>query len=190
MTYSIIQPPFTLNFKEMSKKELKDYFIWFHEILPSRLDELRRAVQESSGYERWSADFTPESLDLLGEWYAAQIETQPRSNEEIAEIESHLSFPIEIPKVDLTNRTFSLAMDVGMYLSQVFLKSHIQLRWDQPLSNKKFIDYGRPVLMGFGVVPFNPVRMLVTLAYSIVSNSENGKSLRELYDIWVKMIRA
>lgn len=189
MTYSIIQPPFTLNFKEMSKKELKNYFNWFHGILPSRLDELKRAVQVTSGYELWSGNFAPESLNLLGEWYAIQVETRPRTNEEIAEIENRLTFPIAIPKVDLTKRTFSLAMDVGMYLSQVFLKNHSGLHWDQPLNNKKFVDYGRPVLLGFGVVPFNPVRMVITLGYSIASKDENGKGLRELYDIWVNMIR-
>ena len=188
MTYEIIQPTFTLKFREMSKRELKDYYAWFQNILPQRLDELTHAVQQSSGFETWQADFTPTSLDLLGNWFAAQVETRPRTKEEIQEIESHLSFPIEIPEEDLTNRTFSLAMDVGMYLSQVFLKNYPALRWDQPFGSKKSVDYGQPVLVEFGASPFNPVYMLVTLAYGVVSKRKTGKSLHELYDIWAKMI--
>lgn len=172
----------------MHKKDLKDYFVWFQNILPQRMDVLTRAVQETPGFEAWQANFAPESLELLGKWFAAQVETRPRTQDEIQEIAGRSSFPIEIPKEDLTNRTFSLAMDVGMYLSQVFLKNHPDLRWEQPFGNKKFVDYGHPVLIGFGAAPFNPVRMLVTLSYGVASKSDSGKSLRDLYDIWAKMI--
>ncbi len=189
MTYATIQPPFTLKFREMSKKELKDYFAWFQDILPQRLEELTSAVKQMPKFETWKADFTPASLDQLGEWFATQVETRPRTEEEIQEIQDRSSFPIEIPGEDLTNRTFSLAMDIGMYLSQVFLKNHPTVRWDQQFGNKKFVDYGQPVLVGFGAVPFNPVRMIVTLAYGVVSKRENGNGLRELYAIWSKMIR-
>jgi len=189
MTYAIIQPPFTLNFREMSKKELKDYFAWFQDVLPQRLDELSRAVQKTPGFETWQADFTPASLELLGRWFATQVETRPRTQDEIQEIESRLLFPIEVSGEDLTNRTFSFAVDTGMYLSQVFLKNHASLRWDQPFGNKKFVDYGQPVLEGFGAAPFNPARMLVTLAYGIFGKRKDGSSLRNLYDIWAKMIK-
>lgn len=95
---------------------------------------------------------------------------------------------MEIPADELTSRTFSLAMDVGMYLSQVFLKAHSSLRWDQPFGSNKSIDYGQPVLVGFAMRSFNPIRMLVTLSYGIVSKQRDERSVRELYDIWVKMI--
>ncbi len=51
MSYAIIQPPFTLKFAEMSKKELKDYFDWFQKVLPQRLDELTRATRQASGFD-------------------------------------------------------------------------------------------------------------------------------------------
>ena len=190
MTYATIQPPFTLKFREMSKKELKDYFAWFQNTLPQRLDVLTDAVKQTPGFETWQADSTPESLELLGNWFAMQVETRPRTDDEIQEIKDRSTYPIEIPEDELTNRTFSLAIDVGMYLSQVFLKNYPALQWDQPFGSKKFVDYGQPVLVGFGAAPFNPVGMLVTRAYGVASKSGTGKSLRELYDIWAKMIRA
>lgn len=189
MSYATIQPPFTLQFREMSKKELTSYFEWFQGILPQRLEQLINAVKETPGFADWKADFSPASLDLLGRWFAMQVETRPRTLDEVQEIESRSAYPVEVPDEDLTNRTFSIAMDVGMYLSHVFLTNHPGLRWEQTFGNKKAIDYGQPVLTGFGVAEFNPVHMMVTLAYGVASRKKNGSRLRELYDIWSKMIK-
>lgn len=189
MSYPVIQPPFTLVFREMSKKELKDYNEWFHKVMPERIQILTAAISSTSGYKNWVPDRTPESLEPLGEWFLAQVETRPRTNEEIDTIKNRSKFPINIPGEDLTNKTFSLAMDIGMYVSQVFLKNHA-LEWSQPFGNKKFVDYGQPVLLNFGPAPFNPVRMMVTLAYGLVSHAKTGKSLRELYNIWSNLASA
>ena len=188
VTYSTIQPPFTLRFKEMSKRDLKDYAKWFQDILPQRLRELERAIAQTPGFEGWQPNLTPASLDLLGGWFSAQVETRPRSEGETQEIQSRSRNPIEVAGEELTNRTFSLAVDVGMYLGQLFLHNHPTLRWDQPLGSKAFVDYGQPVLIGFGAVPFNPVRMLVTFAYGVASKKETGTGLREIYDIWSKLV--
>lgn len=190
MAYAIIQPPFTLKFREMSKKELKDYFQWFLGAIPERRRELSNVVKATPGYEAWQADETSSSLNPLGEWFATQIETRRRTQSEISDIQSRSKFPFSIPDEELTNRTFSLAMDVGIYLSLVFLKTHSNVRWEHVFGGKSSIDYGQPVLVGFGKVPFNPVHMLVTLAYGLASKKKTGQSLRQLYDYWSKLIQA
>ena len=93
---------------------------------------------------------------------------------------------LEISDSELTNRTFSLAMDIAMYLGQVFLKNHPSLKWDQPFGGKRNIDYGQPVLAGFwdGKVPFNPVGGVVTFAYGLKRQSRTGEGLREIYERW------
>lgn len=189
-TYRTIQPPFTLKFDEMSKKELRDYFKWFQEITPERIEELASAVNSSPGFENWQPDLTPGSLDALGKWLATQIETRPRTREEIAESDAQAALPIEHSGVELTNRTFSLTVDIGMYVGQVFLKNHPLLQWDQPLRSKGHIDYGQPVLVSFhsGKVPFNPVGLVVTLAYGLRDKTRTGDTLREIYDIWSKSV--
>ena len=188
MSYQIIQPPFTLVFREMSKKELKAYYEWFHKVLPERIQILISAIKSTPGYESWEPDCSPQSLEALGEWFLGQVETRPRTQEEIDTIQSRSQFPINIPGEELTNKTFSLAMDIGMYVSQVFLKSHPSLQWSQPFGNKRFVDYGQPVLSGFGKMGFNPVRMMVTLAYSFSDRSKTGGRLREIYDYWSKLV--
>ena len=189
MPYNTIQPPFTLKFREMSNQEIKDYYQWFLSVFLQRINELANAVKESQGFEAWQPDYTAASLDTLGNWFATQAEARQRTQEERQEVASRSPYPIEIPEGELTSRTFSLAMDVGIYFSQVLVKEHPSLHWEQPLNDKKFADYGQPVLVGFGPVPLNPVRILVTLAYGLVSKTQGGKRLRELHDYWSKQVR-
>jgi hypothetical protein len=189
MAYEIIQPPFTLKFHEMSKQELINYASWFHGIAPERLAQLESAVQETRGYEAWEGSFRPESLDALGEWFAEEVNTRPRSSDEIAEIKARGEWMMAVPEVELTNRSFSLAIDVGIYVARMFEQNYPQqLSWKQFLDNKKFADYGQPVLTGFGPVPLNPIRIAVTLAYGLASRRQTGKRLREIYDYWARQV--
>lgn len=188
MTYEPIQPPFTLSFREMPKKELVRYLEWFNQVLPERLDQLTNAVQDTPGYEGWQPNGKPDSLNLLGQWFVTQLAVRPRSEKEIKNIEDKTKFPIDVPGEELTAHTLSLAMDVGMYLSQVFLKNHPSLKWEQSLTNKKFIDYGQPVLVAFKPGPFNPVRMVVTLAYGVVGHQKTAGGLRNIYETWSNLV--
>jgi hypothetical protein len=190
MTYATIQPPFMLAFREMPKKELNRYFDWFMEVRSQRLNELAEAVKGTPGYEEWQPDATPASLDSLGKWFVEQANVRARTDEELKTIEDRLAFPMDVQGEELTTRTLSFAMDVGMYLSQVFLTNHPSLQWDQPLGNRKFIDYGQPVLLKFKPGPFNPVRMVVTLTYGLVNKQKTAEGLRNIYDIWSKLVQA
>ena len=181
--YKTIEPPFTLKFTEMSKPELRHYYRWLLGMIPIRIGELAVAVKGTPGFESWAADFTPSSLDVLGNWFATQVETRPRSHEEMDELAANFAFPVS-SRV-LTNRTISLAVDIGMYLSQLFLRNNSSLRWDQLFRGKTYIDYGQPVLMGFiDKVPRNPIRVITTLAYGLINKTNTDNGLRAIYDSW------
>jgi hypothetical protein len=187
MAYAIIQPPFTLKFGEMSKRELEAYREWFHAIAPERILELTKAVNATPGFQAWKPDLTPASLELLGTWFEGQSEVRKRTAEEIEETTAKLKFPIDVPEEELTNRTFSIAMDIGMYFGQVVMRNLPGTRWEQLLKNKRDAHYGQPAIAGFGVVTLNPVWIMVTTAYGI----SRGKpaSLLQLYGTWAKMKR-
>jgi hypothetical protein len=165
MSYAVIQPPFTLKFREMSDHELGEYRRWFLGTISERLNELQHAVTSSSGLENWLPDRSPSSLDALGHWLAQQVETRPRTADELARVKERGTFDIDVSGDELTNKTFSLAMDVGMYLAETLLQHYPKLEWDQPLDDKKFADFGQMVLRGFGRVPLNPVRIAVNFCY-------------------------
>ena len=186
--YSIIQPPFELKFRELPRKDLVAYRDWFHRVMPERLAELTKAVKSSPGFEDWKPNLTPASLGPLGEWFFRDVETRKRTETELREIQDRLTFPIEVPGEELTNRTFSLAMDIGMYLGQVVLESVPGTRWDQPLKNPRFADHGQPVIVGAGKLSLNPVRIAVTLAYAFAAKEQSGDQLRAAYDIWSKKL--
>lgn len=185
MSYSIVQPPFTLKFREMTKLELGAYADWFHRSAPARIAELTREVQRAREHRDWLPSTSPASLDVLDAWFPSHVETRPKSREELEETRSKLSFPIEIPDEQLTNRTFSLAMDIGMYFAQVVLANLPGTRWDQLFENRKFVDYGQPVIMGFGAVPLNPIRIVVMNAYGI-SRGQPSR-IRGIHDWWARM---
>lgn len=188
MSYLIIQPPFTLDFPRMSKSELADYRQWFLDVLPKRIRILEEAVQATPKYEHWRADETPESLNIFGEWFATQIETRVRTSDELAQprlqVESQFRDALPVQLWELTNRTYSLAMDGGMYLGEVMLRTHpARLQWGQDLRDKRFADYGQVLIVGTGVVSMNVVDFVVAIAKNLVR--ETGKrDLRAIYDIW------
>lgn len=188
MVYETIQPPFTLKFREMSKQELGDYGRWFHASVEQRISQLEKAVRATPGYETWTATYQRDSLDALGDWFAAEVSTRPRTEEEIAELQARSALLSSAPGVDLTNRSFSLAIDVGMYFARTLERAYPQLTWKQLLDNKQFADYGQPVLTGFGPVPLNPVRIALTLAYGIAAGKQSGKRLGEIFDYWANQV--
>ncbi len=57
MPYQVIQPPFSLKFREMPEEELVDYARWLGGIADERISELEAAVRASAGYESWTATF-------------------------------------------------------------------------------------------------------------------------------------
>ena len=191
--YPIIAPPFTLEFREMSKKELKAYCNWFIDQIPLRVAILERTVKNTPGFEDWEMNYLPTSLDKLGEWFALQAEKRERTEDEIQEAYNKLSGPFKdihmISKWELTNKTYSIAIDIGMYVSQVFLKTFPSLEWQFTLKGRKdHIDYGQPVLAGFGKMAFNPPQIMIVLAHGLVNKKRNKYRLRELYETWKKYI--
>ena len=184
MHYSIIQPPFTLKFRQMSEQELKDYYQWFLGMIPKRICELEGAVTATPRFETWSPDLSAVSLDALGVWFAENVETRQRTSEEVDKIQGLSTLKTDSPEEELTNKTFSLSLDIGMYLSQVLVNNYPNIKWHQPLDDKKFVYFGQPVLIGFGRVPLNPIRIIVTLAYGIASGKQTGIRLKEIYEYW------
>jgi hypothetical protein len=188
MTYHIVSPPFTLKFFEMSKHELREYAAWFHGAFDERISELTATVRATHGYAEWEANFEPESLRQLGEWFASAVTTRPRTTSEIDELKARSDLQVSVSSAELTNESFSLAIDVGMYLARTFERSYPQLAWKQFLKDKRDADYGQPVLIGFGKAALNPVRIAVTIAYASAAGKRTGQRLWETFDYWSSLV--
>lgn len=189
MEYEIIDPPFDLRFRELTKDQLARYYQWFIKQIPLRIDILMKAVRTTEGFERWDITFDPASLDPLGEWFASQVEYRARSEEEIAELEKYKGhlLPIPRPSKVLTGTTQSIAMDVGMYLGETLVRSTPSLSWQQYGGTKRDLFRGQPVISGFSNgVSLNPVHLITVFAHGIANNTVRPNRLREIFEIWIK----
>jgi hypothetical protein len=189
--YIMIHLPLPLPFREMSKKQANEFLSWFQEQIPSRHLILTHCIQSSPGYQTWEPDLTLESLDGLGKWFFSHIETRKRSKTEFNSIYQHspaIFSSIEVPDWELTYQTFSISIDIGMYLSQILQKNILGLKWDLGKGSKKNIDYQQPVLVGTGKLVFNPIHIMTTLAYGIANRTKGPERLKELYEIWASIL--
>lgn len=197
--YSQILTPFRLNieqyhltFRDKKKEELDDFCKWYVDSIHDRIEILERAVKTIPDFKIWKADYSPESLKLLEDWFKEVITSREISEEENYKIWGNGPNLNKLSGFDdktLTEETVSIAIDIGMYLSQVFLKNNPKLRWEFVTKKKtKSMDYGQPVLVGFrNNMTFEPTGMMLSHAFGY-SRGDFKRSLKDLYDIWVKMI--
>ena len=177
--------PIDYDFQSKTKEELKLYAKWFEENKESRLQELIKAVKTTKGYENWEADYSPESLKMLGKWFEENVETEKLSEEEYKEKRAAVPDYIEIQDWDITIKTRSLAVDIGIYFGEVFIKNHKGLKWEQYLTRSKYhMDKGHMVIKGFGKIRLNSIWVIYVLASGLAKKTKKGTRLYELYNVW------
>ena len=189
MEFTTAYTPVTEIFSSMTAKELNNFYERFILDMPYCLDELIQAVWQTRGYENWSADFSPESIDMLAEWFASRIH-KVRISSKVSEIESDsIAGPADSSALDLSEEEMSLAVLVGMYYGEVAVRNNPELNWSQLKGNKKQADYGQPVISASGTLPTNPVRVAHAFACAIADGSKTSGRLRETYDYWMQLIK-
>lgn len=184
MIYDKVQIPVSQELTQMSKSDLREFYEWFTCNMSRRVVCLERAVTTTPGYENWIADFSPESLDSLGNWFASVAESRPLTMAEIEERKQRAPMLLDFSKDHITSLTLAIAFDVGIYLGMVFSNNLGSLRWSQKFGSKGSVDYGQPVLEGFGKAIFNPLRTAHVLAMQLAEGSHDGSRLKSIYEHW------
>lgn len=188
MNYNVIDDlPIDYEFSTKSKKELKLYKDWFLGNKEKRISELSQAVNSTKGFENWSSDFTSDSLKELGIWLKQNVEI-----EKIPEIEykkKRLETPdyIELNDWDLTIKTRSLLVDVGIYIGEVFIHTYPQLQWEQCISTRK-----NDVNQGHMIIKmkkdFNPVWIMYIVGLGLADDTKDETCLINVFKNWSKYI--
>lgn len=166
--------PVTSAFAAATPNELKVFFDAFMLNKPYCLDGLIQSVWQTPGYEQWSADFSPESLNAVGEWFAARIRERAQSSSAVEKG---------------SEEVVSLAVAVGMYYGEVAVRNNRPLGWHLLSGSKRQADYGQPVVSRSGKLPTNPVRVAHAFASGIADGSKAAGRLRETYDYWMQLIK-
>lgn len=195
MNYTIIEPPsYGCSFRDMSRKEALEYYKWYIDQIPVRVKILQQVVRSSVNidYQDWISDKSPESLKVLGFWFAENIRVIPVSKDyegqfvnEIANVPTQYQPIFKMPNYLLSRETQSLIIDIGMYLGEVFCAAHKQISWTLLTKNRRDAYYHEPVLTGFGKKGIcNPTALVDVWAKSAYEKRTTPLRLWELFDIW------
>ena len=119
---------------------------------------------------------------MLGKWFEENVETEKLSEEEYKEKRAAVPDYIEIQDWDITIKTRSLAVDIGIYFGEVFIKNHKGLKWEQYLTRSKYdMDIGHMVIKGFGKTRLNSIWKLYIIANCLADKTDTGAIVYELY---------
>jgi len=163
--------------------------IWFVAQIPERLEVLSRAVSANDG-RSVIMDYSPESLERLGDWFGNHIETRNKNHDELTRENDSLPqwFLQHGDKTNwmLTDQTLSLCVDIGIYFGEVMRKHHPVLNWDYVKSGRKFVDYNRPVIAPItGLIErMCPQQVFVLVAMKCVQGENAHEAFRKRWMYW------
>lgn len=183
--YEIIKDlPIDYDFNSKTIEQLKLYKTWFLNNKENRIGQLIRIVKSTKGFQNWIADFSPNSLKGLGDWLAINIETEVLSKDEYESKRKETPEWIEIPNWDLSLKSRSLLVDIGIYFGEVFINNHTGMYWKQYYSKSKIeVDNGHMVIQ-FKKDNMNPVWLLYILGLKLATKSESTNCLYNLFKRW------
>lgn len=190
MNYPLMTPTFEMKpFEEMTKKEAQIHFNWYLSEVPKRIELLSNAFLETGGGTSGDLDFSQKSLMNLWSWFIPRITTITKSDDEIA---SELKVAPEWFKEKIIENnkklsigTLSLAMDIAIYLAEVFIKNFNSLEWGFVTHPKSLAYVNSPVVIGFSSgVELDPRNLVYNLTLKTVNGELNEKGLFNLFDAW------
>jgi hypothetical protein len=164
---------------EMTPRQAQRYFAWFIEHIPDRLAELRNIVDGD-------LDLSPESLARVGEWFCSTMAWRRRTPDELrreaagwSKRSRDLGLPVE--DLTLTEESFSICIDVGIYLGEVHRRHFPDARWALCTKPKSDISYNQPRLEGLNPVPVDPINLTVSNGFEVARGRARPSMFVEAY---------
>ncbi|HYE71051.1 MAG TPA: hypothetical protein VD932_05955 [Aquabacterium sp.] len=183
MVYQPLVPPTLKMYKAADVPTLKNWFGSFLDRDEERVVHLENFVRSSPSYEDWIFVANGDSIRMLGDWLAEKI----RSIEIGKQSRRDPLTGVEIVP-DLSDMSRSLAYDASRLFGRALIALGADVRWGIELDDPKSVNYGQPLLYGFGRAPCNPGMILQNFCTSAMLGRANGVRLRQLFDTWKSMI--
>ena len=194
MLYPLLDPPDLKDFNDMTRTEAKKHLEWYLNQIPERLELLSNAFEFTSGEAKENLDYSVESLRILWEWFIPQVITEPKTTAELEKEAKFLPGRKSRNLERLSIGTLAIAMDIAIYLAEVFIKTCKNVNWGLAKSrSKNYINYNRPVLLGFMAGKYedelNPCRILNNIAIKVAFDGDKSPdALIKVYNSWEKKI--
>jgi hypothetical protein len=181
-------PTRALEFRDLPRDQIRDYFLWFTSRLKERVEILTSQVRADPSFGEWKPDYRFGSLHDLGRWFRTRSRFRGRTARELLELEARFPALAPISEEALTLETFAVAADVGIYLGEALRYRHPTLRWEPVLRAKKSVDYGQPVLFGFPHSHMNPVEIAIIAAMKLARGEGEDSILTDRFTLWSSLM--
>lgn len=180
--YQYSEPPFGKSIYDLTEQEAAEYFDWYLQVLPGRVDYVSEVCAAELGISKEKLDCSPESLVLLWKWFRRRTKTEPGPT------------PADPKQRVLTRETELLLRDVGMYLGETLRKNVAGLHWSYYTEPKKDFFCNHPLLKGFVDMTsgkpfyavFEPIHMAGIQARKLLRHASGDRDLYNLYCIWAQ----
>lgn len=176
---------FSLNYhlSELDRKVVKSYAKLFFAEKDERLKKFIDNVASDCNTNPSELNFSEKSLEVFDRWLKSHIECVKLTKEEYEFKRKSIPDYIDIMDWRFSDDTFSNIINVGLYLGEVMIHKHPDLKWEQYL--KKTVDYGQMVIR-VGQIEMNPMRLVNVTCLKIVKNKPD--SLLEIVQIWERYL--
>ena len=177
----ILEDIINYDFVAIDKKDVKSYAKCFWAEKDERLNKFIDNVASDCNINPSELDFSEGSLEVLDRWLVNHVECVKLSKEEYEWKRERIPDYIDINDWRFSDGTFSNIINVGLYLGEVMIHKHPNLKWEQCLNGKKNINYGLMIIR-LGKKEMNPMGLVNTICLKIVKNKPD--SLLEIVQIW------
>ncbi len=171
------------DFVAIDKKDVKPYIKCFWETKEIRLKKLIDNVASDCNINPSELDFSEESLAVFDRWLVSHVECVKLTKEEYEWKREHIPDYIDIDDWKFSDETFSSIINVGLYLGEVMIRKHPELKWEQCLNGKKNINYGLMIIR-VGKVEMNPMGLVDVTCLKIANKNKSPKRLHEIVHLW------
>ena len=182
--------PFNRAPHELSTVEAKQYFNWFMDQMPFRLQILKDMVASTIPEPLFSS-LSEQAFYEMGVWLDKHLDMRELSPEEIEQ--NLVIFPqwihSSLPKMVLSERSISLCMDIGIYFGKMMIHNHPTLFWDYVRKPKSDANFQKTVISGFPKkMNLNPVQIVYVIANKKMNGVSTMDEFTTTYNVWSSMV--
>lgn len=177
----VFEDYYNYDFSTLDRRDLKSYAEYFVAEKDARLQKFIDKIVFDYSINQSDLDFSEKSLEMMDRWLVNHVECVRLTKEEYELVRNTVPDYIDINDWKFSEDTLSGIINVGLYLGEVMIRKHPELKWEQCL--KKTIDYGQMIIR-IGKSTMNPMRLVYVTCLKIVDAHKTPRSLLEILRVW------
>ena len=199
ITYSILIPPLKSEIKDLTEKEAADYFRWYMEHIPERVEYLREKCAEQLNIFLPKWKYEESELVLVWRFFIQMAEIDKSSKWTLLKERKEMmnkGYPKELIEDFLENSEEQLSLqteyilrDIGMFVGEMFVQNSDKIYWGYYTKPKRDFFVNTPLLQGFEdheVTPvfhdtFEPVHIARMQAMNLFDQTQTEEDLLNIY---------